>query len=245
MDLDDLIEDLIPKKKLKKLKKKLKKKSLWRIFFGWLVALFSSQPSDKRIEKQSKKREKERRDKETPIAREQDPLVAGLEQAQAYRMQIEAMALAAPPDSVERMRLDMLSEKVADWTIAIAEIVERTLHQEEDTLLASERKRVPAAIKRLEKQLDDTKDEALKQKLERTLDNRRKQLAQLEQTATNRQMAALKIENTLAQLGIIYSQLHSGRYMSERGEYERLSAEINEEVYALGDYLDALKEING
>ena len=62
-------------------------------------------------------------------------------------------------------------------------------------------------------------------------------------SARNGQLAALKVENTLAQLGIVYSQLRSGSYMSQTNSYERLSAEINEEVLTLGDYLETLDEL--
>jgi hypothetical protein len=125
----------------------------------------------------------------------------------------------------------------------IEAIVARAVAHREDALLAAERKRVPKAIKRLEKQLAETKEEALRRKLERTLANRRKQLAQLEQAANGRQMAELKVENTLAQLGIIYSQLHNGRYMLERSGYQRLAAEITDEVQSLDDYLATLNDL--
>ena len=109
--------------------------------------------------------------------------------------------------------------------------------------MATERARVPKAIKRLEKQLANTEDADLKEKLQRTLENRRKQLAQLQQAATQRQMVELKVENTLAQLGIIYTQLHSGQYLLKRSKYERLAVEISDEVEGLNDYLATLHEL--
>jgi len=56
-------------------------------------------------------------------------------------------------------------------------------------------------------------------------------------------MTELRVENTLAQIGIIYTQLHSGNFMSQNSNYERLSAEINDEILSLGDYLDTLGEL--
>jgi hypothetical protein len=95
----------------------------------------------------------------------------------------------------------------------------------------------------LEKQLAETEDAELRQKLQRTLENRRKQLAQLQQAANQRKMVELKVENTLAQLGIIYTQLHSGQYLLKRSRYERLAAEITDEVEGLSDYLATLQEL--
>lgn len=249
MDLDDLIEDLLPKKQLKKLKKKVKKRSLLQIIGAvllWVWGKLMQDAAEKKPPSQEKRRGEARPDSK-PVRHaarlEEDPLIAAVRQAQTYRMNIEGMALAAAPNSMERLRLDTLSEKVAAWTHSIETIVERTLAQGEDELLDAERERVPKAIRRLEKQLAETDDPMLRAKLERTLESRRRQLEQLERAGNQRQMAELKVENTLAQLGTIYSQLHSGRYGRERGGYERLSAEINEEVLALDDYLHALDEV--
>ena len=259
MDLDDLIEDLVPKKKLKKLKKKAKKKSkktsLLGMILAWLAALFLG---DRQLERDRSYDDRSSRERQIqprasrPVVDEQRrekpkhtaPLYASLDQAYQYQNNIEVMAANAPVDSVERMRLELLSEKVAEWTEMIAQIVDRAVSQQSDPLIEAERKRVPEAIKRLEKQLDKASDPALRKKLASTLENRQRQLAQLEQTANNRQIAELKVENALAQLGIIYSQVHSGRYIAERSGYERLSAEINDEIHTLEDYLDAYQTLD-
>ena len=248
-DLDDLIEDLIPKSKLKKLKKKAKSKSLLALLIAWIVRQFSGSSSKKDSDR---RRDQEKRERRKSVSAEKptspskrDPLLDSLVQATQYSNNIEAMAQAAKPGSVERMRLDALSERVADWVRTMEAIVNRALDQQEDTLLQAQRKQVPEAIKRLEKQLSQASDPQLQAKLARTLESRRKQLAQLKKATDSRLMTELKIENALAQLGIIYTQLHSGRAMAERGDYQRLSAEVGEEVHVLEDYLHALDELTG
>ena len=251
MDLDDLLEDLLPKKQLKKLKKKFKKKSLWGLILAWIASFFFGRnEQSRRIERPDTTTSYKPIRQQTVVRRQpyeqetDDPLLASLAQARTYQKNIEAMALAAEPDSVERLRLDLLNDRVTEWMLMIEQIVEQALSYREDELLAAERKRVPEAIKRLEKQLSKAKEPTLRAKLEKTLANRRKQLAQLDQSSNNRQIAELKVENTLAQLGIIYSQLHSGRSVAERSGYERLSAEIGEEIHTLEDYLDAYQALH-
>lgn len=240
MDFDDVIKLLIPKSQRKSLKRSFKKqgwKGLFRAFFAALGEMFGARKIGQEISGPL-----ERAEMYKPAGLP-EPYRRNLEQARLYQANIAAMAQAAPSDSLEQMRLNMLSERVNDWVQTLEAFITRTLTRQEDPLLVSERKRVPDAIKRMEKQLSETDDPMLRQKLERTLENRRKQLVQLEQAANNRTIAELKVENTLAQLGIIYSQLLSGQYMQERSGYERLSAEIDDEVHGLSNYLISLEEI--
>ncbi len=249
MDLDDIIKAFIPKSARKKAKKKLKKKSLGSLLKELIkigLALFlgrsgsTPQIDTQQRTKNYEPRQEQRREK---IVVKKGPLYEGLQQARTYQQNIAAMMQAAEPDSMKRLRLEQVHGRVEEWVHMIEEIVTRAEAQSDDRLLTEERKRVPAAIKRLEKQLEKEKDPALRAKLEKTVGNRRLQLEQIEQGDRNRQMTELRVENTLAQIGIIYTQLHSGNFMSQNSNYERLSAEINDEILSLGDYLDTLGEL--
>lgn len=250
MDLDDIIKAVLPKSTRKKLKKEVKKQIKKRSFTSIIkdilkaiFALFLGRDSDKETHQthqpaaqSSPPRPQKHTIKSSPFAQE-------LTQAHNYLAQITAMAQQAPADSVAHTRLTLLTDRVRDWVNHIEEIIQRTTAHQDDPLLAADRKEVPEAIKRLEKQLKKAKDPTLRQKLERTLENRRKQLAQLQQADTQQQLTALKVENTLAQLGLIYSQLHSTHVTAEQGGYERLTAEIEEEIHTLDDYLATLQEL--
>lgn len=243
MDFDDIIKFLLPKSTRKKLKKELKKMSLGDILKALFQALFGGRKSATAPQQVARRGETAVSATTTPLQKHSGPFAEELQQAHRYRQNIAQMVQDAPADSMERIRLEQLNGRVIDWVHMIEEIVAHAQNQQEDRLLAEERKRVPEAIKRLEKQLKETDDPVLRQKLERTLANRQRQLEQLDVSSRNRQLAALKVENTLAQLGIIYSQLRSGSFMSQTSSYERLSAEINDEVLALGDYLETLDEL--
>lgn len=246
-DIEDVIEDLIPKKQLKKLKKQVKKKSLLQTLFAAFVAIvariFGGQSSSEAPPaKQAPRRSPQSQSAAKKAKR--NPYAEQLAEAHAYRDRISEMARSAKSGSVEQMRLTSLSERVTEWTQTMESIVERIVSSQDDALIAKDRERVPKAIRRLEKQLDDADDAQVRTKLEQTLANRRAQLKQMEQANNQRQIAALKLENMLAQLGTLYAQLHSGRMLSERSGYERLSAELSDQVNELEDYLDALDELN-
>jgi citrate synthase len=244
MDLDDVIKILIPKSARKKIKKKLKKKSLGRLFKDLIQALATLFT---RLKRSSTPQHQPSRRPTAVVnsqsSTKQGPFAGELRQAHRYQEQIAVIAQNAAPDSMAGIRLGQLSHRVADWVHMIEEVVAHAQNQQEDQLLAEERKQVPRAIKRLEKQMAETDDPILMKKLERTLANRRRQLEKLDVSARNRKLAALKVENTLAQLGIIYSQLRSGSFVSQTSGYERLSTEIEDEVLALDDYLQTLDEL--
>lgn len=240
MDLDDIVKALIPKSARKQLKRKAKRISWKRIIeeiIKGIMALFRSEP------KATTRPLAPQQPVIHPRENKPDPLLESVLQAKTYQHKIDEMVQQSEANSMSRMRLEQMSAQVADWVQTVETLVQRTINQKEDPLIAKEREQVPKAIRRLEKQLREAKDGALREKLSRTLDNRRKQLEQLERAGNNRQIVELKIENTLAQLGIIYSQLRSGQYMMEHSGYARLSAEIEEEVHALEDYLEAVNEI--
>lgn len=242
MDLDDIVKVLIPKSIRKALKKRLKKKGLKGLLLSFIKSVFSIFSGRS---KSKKRAPKSRLTKPPSLATKQEPLLNDLAQAQTYRHNIRTMAERAEIDSLERLRLVQLSDRVTEWVEKLEVIVMRVAAQGDDSLLATERKLVPKAIKRLDQQLAETTDAELRRKLEKTLENRRKQLAQLEQTTNQRKYVELKVENTLAQLGIIYAQLHSGEYLRKRSLYERMAADVTEEVEGLNNYLTTLTELQG
>ncbi|MEM7332015.1 MAG: hypothetical protein AAF490_07980 [Chloroflexota bacterium] len=266
MDLDDIVKALLPKSTRKKLKKSLKKMDLGdilKLLFASLLGRGKNGRSDKydKYDKYDKSRKYDKRDKKYgrsdeyerelqpaprqtfSLGRQTDPTQEAIQQARNYDKQIAARVRKAPRNSLERTRLTSISQNVKEWVLAIEQIAQRMKQQEQDPLIAKEQEQVPKAIKRLERQLNETTDEKLVRKLNITLENRRKQLAHLEQAQTNRQLSALKIENTLAQLGIIYSQIVSEPFIAQQGIYDRLAAEIQDEVLALEDYLASLDEL--
>ncbi len=165
-----------------------------------------------------------------------------LDQAQAYRRKIEA-AIQATPGEASRTHLARLTGPVEQWTEAIHRLVQRLNDLSQDDLLRRDLKDVPKAIADLEKRLAAETDEAIRQQLERTLTNRRKQLESLEGLQSMMRRSEIQIESTLSALGTIYSQILTGQSTSEVADYGQLATEVDEEVRQLEDQLAALREV--
>jgi hypothetical protein len=169
-------------------------------------------------------------------------LAGYLKQALAYKMQID-QAVKVAAQSSNRTHLQQLGSQIDTWTETIQDLVERISKLRRDEIIQRDIKAVPAAIADLEAQLNRETDPAIRAQLERTLANRRKQLASLEQLQNTVKRAEIQIESTLSLLGTIYSQILTGQSTSHVADTHRLSADVDEEVRLLQDQLEALREV--
>jgi tetratricopeptide (TPR) repeat protein len=165
-----------------------------------------------------------------------------LEQALAYKRQID-QAIRTASRSSQAIHLQQLAAQIDAWTEAIQDLVQRIANLQQDKLIRRDIKSVPEAIADLEARLKHEPDAAIRAQLQRTLVNRRKQLASLEQLQNTIRRAEIQIESTLSLLGTIYSQILTGQSTSHVADYSRFSAEVDEEVRMLQDQLEALREV--
>lgn len=164
-----------------------------------------------------------------------------LEQARTYQAQIQAIVAAT--DSNSQARLRELVDQVEEWTGAIETLARRIDRFQQDAVIRRDLAAVPQSISKLEAQLAAEPDNATRAELQRTLDNRKKQLAALEHLQNTMRRAEIKMESTLSSLGTIYSQLLTSQSTHHVADYSRLSAEADEEVRTLQDHLEALEEV--
>jgi hypothetical protein len=167
---------------------------------------------------------------------------AHLDKALAYQTQIESL-VKATADANARARLQELAGEVGEWVEAIEDLARRINDFQGNSLIRQDLESVPQAIASLETQLGTEADPGIRAQLERTLTNRRNQLASLERLQTTMKRAEIQIESTLSALGTIYSQLLTGESTDHVADYSRLSAEVDEEVRLLQDRLEALEEV--
>jgi hypothetical protein len=167
---------------------------------------------------------------------------AYLDQALAYKKQID-QAIRTAAQQRSSAHLQQLGLQIEHWTRAIQDLAQRIDNLQQDKLIRRDIKAVPAAIADVEARLKREADSATQAQLERTLANRRKQLASLEQLQQTIQRAEIQIESTLSLLGTIYSQILTGQSTSHVADYSRLSTEVDEEVRLLQDQLEALREV--
>jgi uncharacterized protein YoxC len=167
-----------------------------------------------------------------------DKLQGYLDQTQAYQVKIRSTL-----DAGNGLRLEELGRQVDVWTQAVTRLVQRLNSLRHDEVIRQDMRQVPQAIAELQTRLAQETDPALLAQLERTLANRQKQHAALQQLEQTMIRAEFQIESTLSMLGTIYSQLLTGQSTSQVANHSRLAADVDEEVRQLQDYLEALREV--
>lgn len=164
-----------------------------------------------------------------------------LDKARSYQRQINDLAKSG--DGQYRPQMQELVAHVDTWIEAIEDLTKQVDDLQRNSLIRQDLESVPVAIDKLEARLTTEHNQATRWEMEQTLDSRKKQLAALQQLQNTIDRAELKIENTLSSLGTIYSHLLTTQSTDQVADYDRLSAEVDEEVRTLQDYLDALKEV--
>ena len=167
---------------------------------------------------------------------------AHLDKALAYQTQINNL-IKATSEASARVRLQDLAGQVGEWVEAIEDLVKRIDDIQQNSLIRQDFESVPKAIANLEARLATETDPDIRSQLERTLTNRQNQWASLERLQHMMKRAEIQIESTLSSLGTIYSQLLTGQSTDHVADYSRLSTEVDEEVHALQDRLEALEEV--
>ena len=172
----------------------------------------------------------------------EDPLPNYLDQALIYRRQIDQIlrATSKEDNSAHRQRL---ATRLNHWVEAIRDLVERISGLRHNNLIQYDLVNVPKAIENLEARLAPQADPVLRLQLERVLVNRKKQLASLALLQNTITQAEFQIENTLALLGTVYSQILTSHSTNQVADYGRLLVEVDEEVHRLQDQLEALQEV--
>jgi hypothetical protein len=167
---------------------------------------------------------------------------AHLDRARAYKEQISSM-IKVTSDGDVNDRLKDLARQVDEWMRAIEALAWRVDQFQQNALIRHDLESVPKSIEELEARLANETNEATRLELERTLTNRKKQLASLERLQNLMNRAEIQIESTLSALGTIYSQILTGQSTNHVADYSHLSAEVDEEVRNLQDHLEALEEV--
>ncbi len=166
-------------------------------------------------------------------------------QTVSYKQQIEQFvkkAMREQPGS-NAVRMEQLLTQVNTWTVSIADLIERVNRLRQDPLIRRDVEAVPQEIAGLLGRIGEEADVTIRAQLERTLDNRKKQLTALEGLQKTIRRAEIQIESTVSMLGTIYSQLLTSQSTSHIADYSHLAADVGEEVMRLQDHLEALREV--
>ena len=173
----------------------------------------------------------------------QTSLRTQFEQALQYRQALEVQ-IGRTRKGVLRDRLTNVAGRVDEWMLQIGKLAERLDQLGSNSLIQTDAKETPEAITRYRSRLHNTQDEQVRQQLQSLLASKETQQANLQELARTMERGQLQLENTVSDLGIMYSQfvLLEARDI-DSGRLQRLSQDIDEQVAALADVVQTLDEL--
>ncbi|MCB8944182.1 MAG: hypothetical protein H6658_10550 [Ardenticatenaceae bacterium] len=168
---------------------------------------------------------------------------AQLARAGIYREQI-AKLIKSYGGTPFASQFESLAAEFTDWHGQVDTLVQRLVAFEQDKITQADRVSVPAAIANLEAQLAQEADPVLRQEMEDTLAGYRQHEAQLSSLTSLMRRTELDVEEIIAAMGTIYSQLQvlqATDIGSDRAQ--RLSHDLEEQVLRLNDLLTAVEDV--
>ena len=162
--------------------------------------------------------------------------------ASAYRQRMQRLVKARRPGPLTDV-LKAVLPRVARWEERVGQLAGRLQAFEGDALNRRDVKEVPKAIAQLERQIPMEADPQVRQQMVSTLNGYRAQQAQLTDLARVMRRTRLQLDDTLASMGTIYSQVHMIDALDiDSPKAARIAGEIEEQVQRLNDLLAALPE---
>ncbi len=160
--------------------------------------------------------------------------------AGAYRQRIQRLIKGRRPGPLTDV-LAAVPPRLARWQERVDQLAGRLKTFESDGLIQRDLKEVPQAITRLERQVALEADPQMRQQMEATLTGYRGQQALLADLARVMRRTRLQLDDTLASMGTIYSQIQVIDAMDiDSPQAARIAGEIDEQVQRLNDVLAAL-----
>ena len=127
----------------------------------------------------------------------------------------------------------------------MGQLADRLTNFETDKLIQRDIKEVPSNIERMEALWEAEADPTTRKQIERTLAGYKEQQAQLEALARLMRRTRFVLDDTLAAMGTIYSQVQVLDAMDiDSARAARIGDEIQEQVDKLNDVLSAFSDVN-
>lgn len=168
---------------------------------------------------------------------------AKLERAAEYRRHIIDLIRQKRP-SAWTEQLAPIPARLDQWETHLRRLVGKLNALETNSILQRDLRDVPAAITRLQRQLETETNPQMQAQLTETLGDLQTQQRQLDALASLMRRIELEIEETLAEIGTIYSQLQLlGAKEVDSSRAKRLSSDVEEQARRLNDLLAAMDEV--
>jgi hypothetical protein len=166
------------------------------------------------------------------------------ERAIGYRRRIQSLIKSRRRGPLADLMAAILP-RLEGWEARVGQLADRLVHFETDKLIQRDIREVPSNIERMEALWEAEPDPATRKQIERTLAGYKEQQAQLEALARLMRRTRFVLDDTLAAMGTIYSQVQVLDAMDiDSARAARISDEIQEQVDKLNDVLSAFSDVN-
>jgi hypothetical protein len=170
-------------------------------------------------------------------------LRSDVETALEYQRRIEVQ-VRQQDRPLLRDRLDETANQITQWIANMYALALRLDSYRRDDLLTRQRNTLPQELKELTEQRKRTSNASTQAQLDQVIDSKGKQWQALRDLDDRMKQAELQMEQSLAALATIYSQVQLVDAQSiESGRAERLQSDIRDQVNRLGDLVDSINEV--
>ncbi len=165
------------------------------------------------------------------------------QRAVSYRRKIQSLIKNRRPGPIAE-RMNGVFQKLKSWEERVGQLADRLALYENDELIQRDVRETPEHIARLQRQLSQETEPEMQQQVRRTLAAYEEQLRQLDLLARVMKRTRLNLDDTLAAMGTVYSQLQVLNAMDIDGPTAaRIADDVDREVDRLNDLLAAMSDV--
>ncbi len=166
------------------------------------------------------------------------------ERAAAYRLRIQTLIRNRRKGPLADTIANILP-RLARWEERVTQLANRLGNFESDKLIQRDIQEAPQNIARLQRQMQGETDPDVRQQMARTLEGYQEQQVQLDALVRLMRRTRLQLDDSLASMSTIYSQVQMLDAMDLDGaRAAHIAEEIEDEVVRLNDLLSAFGDVN-
>jgi hypothetical protein len=160
-----------------------------------------------------------------------------------YRKQMEYL-LQHTRDGALRTHLEATVNDVSDWISNMFALARRLDHYSRTTILKQDKDVIPRELQALGDRMKAERDPVVRAQLQRSIEQKRAQLEQIERLDSTMERAALQLDDTLSAMGTVYAQVQLIDAKDiDGGRAQRLQQDIASQIQSLSDVQQAMDEV--
>jgi hypothetical protein len=160
-----------------------------------------------------------------------------------YREQMEFL-LQHTRDGALRVHVEATVNDVSDWISNMFALARRLDHYSRTTILKQDKDVIPQELEALGERIKVERDPAVRAQLQRSIEQKRAQLEQIERLDNTMERAALQLDDTLSAMGTVYAQVQLIDAKNiDSGRAQRLQQDIADQIHSLNDVQQAMDEV--